>query len=99
MGVGPSIPTCASFIQVLQDYILPQSFFPGLFFSVYIKSPKPKIQKAQHHLSQTPSTEILIPKNPIPEPNPKTTINEQKCEKSIKNNPGKIIAILPARQR
>ena len=96
MGVGPSIPTSASFIQLLQDYILPQSSFPGLFFFVYIESPKLKIQKAQHHLSQTPSTEILISKNPIQDPNPKTTITEQKCEKSIKNNPGKIIAILPA---
>ena len=72
MGVGPSIPTCASFIQLLQDYILPQSFFPGLFFSVYIESPKPKIQKAQHHLSQAPSTGIFIPKNLIQDPNPKT---------------------------
>ena len=79
MGVGPSIPTSASFIQVLQDYILPQSFFPGLFFSVYIESPKPKIQKAQYHLSQAPPTEILISKNPIQDHNPKTTVNEQKC--------------------
>ena len=58
-----------------------QSFFPGLFFYVYEESPKPnKSTKAPSHRPQTPSTENPNPKNPMQDPNPKTTINEQKLE-------------------
>mgnify|MGYP001801069213 CR=1 FL=1 len=57
-------------------------FFPGLFFYVYIESLNPKkTQKAPHHRPKTPSTVTPNPKNPIHDPNPQTTIKEQKWEK------------------
>ena len=37
-----------------------------------------KTKKAPHHRHQTQSTENPNPKNPIQDPNPKTTTNEQK---------------------
>ena len=58
--------------------------FPRLFFYAYIESSNPKkTKKAPHHRHQTQSTENPNPKNPIQDPNPKTTTNEQKWEKRI----------------
>mgnify|MGYP001803345855 CR=1 FL=1 len=56
--------------------------FPGLFFNVYIESPNPKkTKKAPDHRPQTPPTENPNPWDPSQDPNPKTTVNEQKSEK------------------
>ena len=71
-----------------------QSFFPGLFFYDYIERPNPKKPRRPHSTGPTPqapnpSTESPGPKNLIQDPNPQTTINEQKWEKCIKNNPWK----------
>ena len=59
--------------------------FPGLFFYDNIESPNPKKKPRRHH------TTGHKPFNWRPNklnPRPQTTINEQKCKKSIKNNLG-----------
>ena len=45
-----------------------QSFFPGLFFNVYVKSLNPKKRKATHHRAQTPLIGDLNPKKPNSRP-------------------------------
>ena len=54
--------------------------FPGLFFYVYVNSPKQptKTQKAPHHKPQTPETRHPNPKSPFHSPNPKKPISEKK---------------------
>ena len=69
-------------------------FFPGLFFYVYIESPKPIKPRKLHTPSPKPhQLKAPTPKaqSKTPTPKPQTTINEQNLEKFIKNNPGKKI--------
>ena len=69
------------------EYKFLKCVFPGFFFYVYIESPNPK----EPRRPQTTATENPNLKNPIQDPNPQTTINEQNWEKIIENNPGKKI--------
>ena len=53
---------------------LSHNFFPRVILLCLYREPKPKKkQKPPHHSLKTPSTEKTNPKNPIPDPNPKTT--------------------------
>ena len=64
-------------------------FFPGLFFYVYIERPKPK--NPEGPTPQAPNPIDWMPQPQKPKIRPQTTINDQKYEKIIKNNPGKKI--------
>ena len=67
-------------------------FFPRVFLVyAYIESPNPKNPKGPTPLATNSSAKTPTPKiqYKTPTPKPQTTINEQKWEKIIKNNPGK----------
>ena len=74
---------------------LTQSLFPWVILLCLYREPQSQKKKPE---SPTPQAQNPINQKPQPQkpnarpqpqyPNPQTTINEQKCEKSIKNNPG-----------
>ena len=69
-------------------------FFPGLSFYVYIESPNPKEPRIPHTTGpKANQLKTPTPRNQSKTPTPtQTAMNEQKCEKIIKNKPGKNIA-------
>ena len=71
-----------------------QSFSQGYssLFYVYIEIPNPERPKGSIPQALNPINLNPNPKPQIHVPNPKTTINEQKTEKNVKNNPPKNIA-------
>ena len=85
------IQICGSLIRMIRQKYksTPHHFFQGLFFYVYMESPSPKNPDGPTPQAPNPINWKPQLQKPNIRPQPQTTINEQKYEKVIKNNPGK----------